>query len=341
MKNEINTIVLCAVDTLRRDKLGFYGCSYNTTPFLDTLAAKSIIFDNAWTVSNKTDPSFTTIMTGLTPEQHGIIHHAGEIKEEELSKVYRLPTIATELQKAGWQTIGMDWLERWHSRGFDYYMGLEKSKEKTMHIIEWIRQRLGIQPGTIFQKLLEKTPLYNFFLRRIFKHQKPPYKRAEDLINSIPRLKEKTFLFLHFWDCHIPYWPPKEFIKPDITNITLLSKIRPTIKQPLRRFFFDCMMFDKKTVGDCINAYHGCIRYVDYAIKKLCNRLDMDKTLFFFTADHGESLTEDGIYFTHEGNNDCVMRIPMFVWYPDCSPQRIKDKIDLTYIKPFILKEAK
>lgn len=339
---KIKTVVLCTVDTLRRDKMGFYGCPFNTSPNLDELAAKSIIYDNAWAVGNKTDPAFTSMETGLLPEQHGIIHHGGEIKEDELSNVYELPTLAIELQKQGWYTIGMDWLGRWHRRGFNYYMGYTKEKKKKMRVIEKIRDLFGIQPGSWAQNILEKTPLYNFMLRQLFTNQDPPYKRAEPLVKEIPKYNKskKTFIFLHFWDCHIPYWPPKEFIKNDVIDDRPLSEIRKTIKAPLRRFFFDCMMFDKKTVGDCINAYHGTIRYVDYWIGEFVKTLDMDSTLFYFTADHGESLTENEIYFTHDGFADCVLRIPMFMYYPGCSSERTQAKTDLSHIKQRIYEKS-
>ena len=40
--------ILISLDTLRADHLGLYGYPLPTSPFLDRLAKRSIVFDNEW-----------------------------------------------------------------------------------------------------------------------------------------------------------------------------------------------------------------------------------------------------------------------------------------------------
>jgi arylsulfatase A-like enzyme len=65
-------IVLIVVDALRPDHLGCYGYERPTSPFLDGLAARSIVFDNAISHAPWTKTSFSTMMTSLYPFQHGV-----------------------------------------------------------------------------------------------------------------------------------------------------------------------------------------------------------------------------------------------------------------------------
>src|SRR5687768_9976208 len=70
-------IVLITIDTLRADALGFSGNRDVETPYLDSLAKKSVVFTNARAHNVVTLPSHANILTGLLPFQHGIRDNAG------------------------------------------------------------------------------------------------------------------------------------------------------------------------------------------------------------------------------------------------------------------------
>ena len=57
-------IVLIMSDTFRADYLGCYGNKWVKTPYLDTLARKSAIFDRAYTASFPTVPNRMDLATG-------------------------------------------------------------------------------------------------------------------------------------------------------------------------------------------------------------------------------------------------------------------------------------
>lgn len=70
-------IILVTIDTWRADAAGFAGNAAVKTPFLDSLAARGIVFTNAHAHNVVTLPSHVNILTGLNPYQHGVRENAG------------------------------------------------------------------------------------------------------------------------------------------------------------------------------------------------------------------------------------------------------------------------
>lgn len=65
-------IILFASDGVEANHLSLYGYKRNTTPNLDRLAEKSIIFENAFTNAGRTTPSTTSMLTGKNPLTIGV-----------------------------------------------------------------------------------------------------------------------------------------------------------------------------------------------------------------------------------------------------------------------------
>jgi arylsulfatase A-like enzyme/Flp pilus assembly protein TadD len=91
-------LLLVTLDTARADRLGPYGYSKALTPSLDALAARGVVFEEAYSVAPMTLPAHATILTGLLPPQHGArvngIHRLAEDSE----------TMAETLSAAGFRT---------------------------------------------------------------------------------------------------------------------------------------------------------------------------------------------------------------------------------------------
>ena len=64
-RDDAPNIVLIVVDTLRADHLGTYGFPHGSSPNIDALAAKSVVFDYAIAASSRTAPSHASMMTSL------------------------------------------------------------------------------------------------------------------------------------------------------------------------------------------------------------------------------------------------------------------------------------
>jgi arylsulfatase A-like enzyme len=92
-------VFLITVDTLRADHLGCYGYPRQVSPFLDSLAEDSVVFQNAFSASSHTAPSHATLLTSLYPAQHNLLRNGEKLADE-------LVTLAEVFQDAGYATAG-------------------------------------------------------------------------------------------------------------------------------------------------------------------------------------------------------------------------------------------
>ncbi|WP_010586870.1 sulfatase [Schlesneria paludicola] len=113
-------LLFVTLDTTRADRLGCYGYRLAKTPFLDQLAARGVVFENAYTAVPITLPSHATMFTGLMPPEHGLrINGTNQLPED-------VTTLAQVLQRRGYRTGGfvssLVLESRFGlSRGFDCY----------------------------------------------------------------------------------------------------------------------------------------------------------------------------------------------------------------------------
>ncbi|MBC7289281.1 MAG: sulfatase-like hydrolase/transferase, partial [Armatimonadetes bacterium] len=100
-------ILFIMTDQHKLDAMGAYGNRFIQTPAMDALARQSIRFENYYIAAFPCSPSRATLMTGLHPQSHGVV--INDVKLDE-----SLPTIATELSRAGYRTC---WMGKWHLGG--------------------------------------------------------------------------------------------------------------------------------------------------------------------------------------------------------------------------------
>lgn len=66
-------ILLVVVDSLRVDRVGATGSKQRLTPFLDRLAAQSLVYTRAYAPSSWTAPVVASLFTGQYPSEHGVM----------------------------------------------------------------------------------------------------------------------------------------------------------------------------------------------------------------------------------------------------------------------------
>src|SRR5262249_10289738 len=132
--------ILITLDTTRVDRLGCYGYAHPTTPNIDSIAEKSVIYTRAIAPSSWTLPSHASIFTGKFTTSHGAeydpngpLHLLDVIDGPQAWKSYRVRGIAKDektlpmhLKNAGYATgavVAGPWLRKIFvlSKGFDYY----------------------------------------------------------------------------------------------------------------------------------------------------------------------------------------------------------------------------
>ena len=137
------------------------------------------------------------------------------------------------------------------------------------------------------------------------------------------------FLFLHYWDAHIPYMPPSPFkerftsesagrIDPKVTDLLKSRPSYPLFKKNLYDFLGDI-----PNLGYIADLYDAEVAYLDFEIGRLFDHLGdeglLDNTMVVLFGDHGENMTEHDSWFDHAGLYDSVVHVPLIF----CAPGRI------------------
>ncbi len=161
-------LLLITIDTVRADHLGCYGNTTIKTPVLDSIAQKSLFFENAICAAPLTLPSHTSLMTGRYPVHHGTRDNAGHVRDQE-------QTLAEILKAKGYHTYAF-------VSGFP------------------LEHRFGLNQGfdvynDEFQRV-EGRPL-DFGSER----------NAESAVDAFLKVSKKPpfFAWIHFYDPHAPY----------------------------------------------------------------------------------------------------------------------------------------
>ncbi len=145
------SIVLVTIDTLRADRLGAYGYTRPTSPFLDRLAREGALFENAFSSAAHTSPSHAAIFTGLHPSQNGVRSNGQGFADAGSG----YETLAEVLGRAGYETAAVSAVNflRPISRGFrEVSSGHEVKSYRTAdqtvdRALEWLGRR---RPGQRF-----------------------------------------------------------------------------------------------------------------------------------------------------------------------------------------------
>jgi arylsulfatase A-like enzyme/Flp pilus assembly protein TadD len=180
-------VLLITMDTTRADALGAYGQSLPSSPRIDGLASRGVMFQDAMTVAPTTLPSHATIFTGKFSFAHGARANIGYVLAS--GNV----TLAERLKEHGYHTaaeVAAPVIGRRTqlNQGFDRYRDLDSYKSKP--------KMVQVQAGGVSRQIeLEE-------------------RDAEDItsrgIEFLRSRQEPFFLWLHYFDPHWYYAPPGE-----------------------------------------------------------------------------------------------------------------------------------
>jgi len=345
MKKKPN-ILFILVDTLRAKNLGCYGYSKPTSPHIDKLADDGILFENAFSSANTTDPSLTSIFSGKYPISHGITEHAERVRREDIQRFYDSGTLLLPeiLKGLCYQTLAVDWLGRWHRRGYDYYSGVldaHKLKPHT-HLLNSMISRLPTMQQAVLHSLVK--PLISVNERKIIDNAKTVTDKAIDLIERFRR--EEFFLFVHYWDVHAPYTSPthttEQFVNYDYGNGQSVDEVLNQFDPKHRAFASPRIPKGVTHINEVLARYDASIAFVDEQVGRLLIALEKndvsDETFVILTSDHGESLVEHGIFFDHHGLYDATIRVPLIFRYPSIpTKKRFRGMVQHVDLVPTIL----
>lgn len=141
-------LVLVVMDTLRADRMSCYGYEKPTTPYADALAARGMLFENAFATSSWTWPSTASLLTGLLPYEHGVISNSAC----NLGLSYE--TVAEVLQGRGYTTAAISCnplidRDRHFDQGFETFDCAARMRMSD-EVIEEIEETLDRVAGSRF-----------------------------------------------------------------------------------------------------------------------------------------------------------------------------------------------
>lgn len=308
-------ILLLSADSLGANHLGCYGYKVPTTPTLDALSREGVLAERMFCPAIPTLPSYTTLYTGQHAITHQIVSHP--CRNELDSEAPFLPWL---LLKDGYTTCALDSLMRsrlWFGRGYEYYIDPS------------LRHSLLYLAVTCDE-------LHDRAIQWLKAHREEPF-----------------FMFIHYWDVHWPFNPPEAyrglFYEGNATDPHNHS-LDPWWEHPLGAAAREVWLRTKDgliTDADYVTAlYDQEIRYLDDGVGRLLAALDelglAENTLVIFTGDHGESMTEHGIYFDHHGLYDVTTRVPLIARWPGHLPAgtRLSQMLEVSDIAPTLLECA-
>jgi arylsulfatase A-like enzyme len=308
----IDHVILIIVDTLRPDALSCYNPDSGPTPHIDRLAQDGILFTNAFSVAPWTLPSVASIMTGLSPTVHLALRPESRLADTPT-------TLAECMRDEHYMTaaIGVNiFLKPEHnlSQGFDEYhfykppIGEYAEASAGPEVSRWSRSEIGTA---------ELTGL-----------------AVEWLIRN---RGNRFFLWIHYFDPHIPYAPPVDFI-PGSPGVPEIGESFGKIDE-IRDGRLDPTSLEKEWIRE---LYHGEVRYIDENVGKIIDtlvRLDLyDSTLIIFMSDHGEEFWEHGGFEHGHSLYNEVLRVPLIIRVPGTAPRgRRIDMVSLRSIMPTVL----
>jgi len=291
-------LILISLDTLRADRLGAYGYNRDTSPIIDSLGRDGAVFENAITVSPWTLPSHVTMLTGLFPSSHGLVHPKGG----KIGKDVRL--LAEVLKENGYRTLafaGGGYVSKSYgfARGFETFE-INRSERKKLND----GFKLSLDAG---------------------------YSAVQSLGDQSP-----FFLFLHTYAVHCPYSPPEPYASMFVSDGAV--EIDPTkcgteynrdsgINDAQALYLSDrydgsIRMADAE-LGDFL--------------QKMDSAGLLDNTYIIITSDHGEEFLEHGRIGHQFSLYKELLAIPLIISGPSIKAHRVSHPVGLVDLFATIL----
>ncbi|WZO98877.1 sulfatase [Isosphaeraceae bacterium EP7] len=292
-------VVLIVLDAVRASSLSLYGHDRPTSPNLERLARRGVVFDEARPSSSWTLPSHASMFTGRWP------HDLSVGWDEPLDD--SRPTLAGYLATRGYATAGFV--------GNTYYCNAQYGLNRGFARYEDDYENLDV---SLFE-VVRSTGMGRRLLR-VFGHKYHVAGGGTSLRKSAEMINRDVlgwiegqpadrpfFAFLNYYDAHGPYVPPDgpdtRFglnALPQARKDVILDRYR-RLKAGAHRPADGTPQQVERDLTDLMrDSYESCIAYLDRQIGQLVDELDrrkvLEKTLVIVTSDHGEHFNEHGFF---------------------------------------------
>lgn len=264
-------IVFIISDDQRWDALGAAGNTKIKTPVLDKLAREGVYFRQATIHISQCAPSRASLLTGLSPHQHGYYSNNFVRTNMQWQDSFPLPTLPGLLKDAGYRTV---LIGKWHLATQPWLTGFSE-----------VRTWLPLGAISYTDPLLakgnsRKTEVVEGFTNGIFAND------AVEFLGSDAAKEKPFFLWLAATIPHGPFQPNPSHIQQLYAGKTSNDLLPPG--------------FSNDTAGkfSFVN-YYEAVSYLDELVGKVISTLEkqgLDKnTIVVFLGDNGFMAGSRGI----------------------------------------------
>ena len=307
--SEPNVIILL-MDTLRADHLGCYGYHRNTSPLLDSLAQKGVVFGKCYAPSDYTQASTAALFTGRYPFSHGYINSNYVLEEANLTmaEIFRERGYAT----AAFVANGLAGKKYRMDQGFELHF--EKNRALATEIVEeaaaFITQH-SEQPFLVY--------LHFFDVHDPYRIPTSYHDRFADIRGFEVNMRDTLLLEKRIMQA---WWGKDQGWGDGAEQL-----------HALEAYF-----------ADYERLYDASISYWDETLGILLGTLveqGLDqRTIIAIVSDHGEQFLEHG-YFGHANSGyDQGLHVPFILLDPfssELAGTRIDDPVSLIDVLPTLL----
>ncbi len=317
-------LVLITLDTYRADHLSWLGNPDVSTPTLDYFARKNVLFTNAVAPIPETAPSHASMLTGLHPLDHRVLDNASPMPPD-------MDTLAEYLGDQGYSTgafVSAYSLDRdlRLDQGFMVYDDDFSGRIRGFN--DLALRKMAIWLGFRFGKPAQMTEL----------ERPAPLTNARAREWLMRHYGENFFLWVHYFEPHAPYVPHglegfEDNGRPGaarVDHVAILDERRNDYSEAegeaLRRLYAEECSYLDRQVGELL------LLLEEYDV--------FDSSVIIIAGDHGESLGEHGIQFSHMGLYDPSIRVPFMVRAPALAGQaaRIGTQVRVQDVFPTALR---
>ena len=299
-------LLLVVLDTLRADRLGAYGSTRGLTPFLDELAGRGIVFENAYATSSWTSPSIASLFTSRHPIQHGIVGFESVLGEGEA-------TLAESLHALGFTNGGFSANFRiteklGYGQGFDVWRAYLESTDERDH------------GPKVPARFVRKQALA--WLESVWHRESP----------------RPVFLYVHLMEPHSPYDPP-EPVRQRLVPGASRAEIDAANALLVGLRFSD---LSDEQVALLAALYDAEVATLDAELRTLFAALNkngfLEHSIVAVAADHGEEFREHGMLLHGVTLFEAGVRVPLLLLGPGLEAgRRLSQPVSLLDVAPTLL----
>lgn len=320
-------VVIIVLDTTRRDMLGCYGHSGGLTPVLDGFAAKSTVYEGAFSPAPWTVPAHASLLTGLYPTTHGCSYEHKVWLDDEFQ------TIAELLKEAGYRTLALT----------------SNSYLKLCNLLQ------GFEHKQLMHGAYDDLAMHSV-VRQAGVPERWVDKGSSEVVLDLEKLTEgfaagatrsaPWLLFINLLEPHGPYLPPySERCAHLPSGAGYWETTRFNAELELEALHARGTT-DARTKALARSMYEAQVRYQDRRLGEIFSLIERltrgEPTLVIVTADHGEDLGEAGRWGHAFSLSDHLTHVPLIIRYPGTANAgtRVQGLCSLVDIFPTVMESA-